>query len=148
MDACWLSERDAHLARARRLAATDVPGALGVIAAVLAEAPDDLESLRAQADVLSEAGEEAASRRCLERVLTLDPGDGRALIDLADLERDLARALALYDRAIAALQGRGARGGAGGDLDAARRGRAATLAAMAAGARPRASSRSTEGEHG
>jgi tetratricopeptide (TPR) repeat protein len=127
-EACWLSERDAQLARARRLAGTDARGALALIDGVLAEAPDDLDTLRAKADVLAEAGDEPAARRCLERILALDPSDPRALIDRADLERDLERARSLYDRAIAALEARGARDGAGGDLDAARRGRAATLA--------------------
>lgn len=131
-EACWLGERDVQLARARRLAGTDVRGALALIDAVLAEAPDDLETLRAKADVLAEAGDESAARRCLDRILGLDPSDPRALIDRADLERDLDLARALYDRAIVALEARGARDGEGGDLAAARRGRAATLASAAA----------------
>jgi tetratricopeptide (TPR) repeat protein len=127
-EVCWLSERDAQLARARRLAGTDVAGALALVDGVLAQAPDDLEALRAKAEVLTEAGDEPGARRCLEHILAVDPADPRALIDRADLERDLDRARALYDRAIAALQARGAADGPGGDLHAARRGRAATLA--------------------
>ena len=126
-EACWLSERDAQLAHARRLSGTDTGRALDVIDAVLAQAPDDVDTLRAKADVLAEAGDERQARTCLDRILTLDPADPRALIDRADLEPDLARARALYERAIAALQARGACAGAGGDLHAARRGRAATL---------------------
>jgi regulator of sirC expression with transglutaminase-like and TPR domain len=127
-EACWLSERDAQLARARRIAATEVASALALIDGVLAQAPDDLETLRAKADVLAEAGDEPGALRCLERVLALDPSDPRALIDRADLERDLDRARALYERAIAALEARGASDGVDTDLRAARRGRAATLA--------------------
>jgi tetratricopeptide (TPR) repeat protein len=125
-EVCWLSTRDAQLARARRMAGTDVRGARALIEAVLAEAPDDLQALRAQAEVLGEAGDELGARDCLDRILALDPSDPRALIDRADLERDLERARTLYERAIAALEARGARDGEGGDLDAARRGRAAT----------------------
>jgi predicted Zn-dependent protease len=127
-EACWFSERDAQLARARRLAETDGAEALALIDGVLAQAPDDLEALRTKADVLAEAGDEPGARRWLERILALDPSDPRALIDRADLERDADRARALYDRAIGALQARGANDGPGGDLYAARRGRAATLA--------------------
>ena len=125
-EVCWLAERDARLARARRLSDTDACGALALIDAVLAEAPDDVDALRVKADVLAEAGDEAQARACLDRILALDPTDARALIDRADLERDLDRAREGYERAIAALQARGARDGAGGDLHAARRGRAAT----------------------
>lgn len=126
-EVCWLSERDAQLARARRLSVTDAGGALALIDAVLAQAPDDVDTLRAKADVLAESGDERQARGCLDRILALDPADPRALIDRADLEPDVERARALYDRAIVALQARGAGEGAGGDLHAARRGRAATL---------------------
>jgi len=125
-EVCWLSERDARLARARRLGDTDATGALALIDDVLAQAPDDLETLRAKADLLAEAGDEVQARDCLDRILALDPTDPRALIDRADLERDLDRARALYDRAIVALEARGACDGAGGDLHAAEHGRAAT----------------------
>jgi tetratricopeptide (TPR) repeat protein len=127
-EACWFSERDAELARARRLAATHVARAVALIDGVLAQAPDDLDTLRAKADVLAQAGDEPGARRWLEHILALDPSDPRALIDRADLERDADRARALYDRAIAALEARGANDGPGGDLYAARRGRAATFA--------------------
>jgi len=126
-EVCWFSERDAHLAHARRLSGTDTGRALAVIAAVLAQAPDDVDTLRAQAEVLAEAGDERQARTCLDRILTLDPADPRALIDRADFEPDLERARALYERAIAALEARGACEGPGGDLHAAKRGRAATL---------------------
>jgi tetratricopeptide (TPR) repeat protein len=126
-DVCWFSERDAELARARWLAATDAARALALVDAVLAQTPDDVEVLRAKADVLAEAGDESGARGCLDAVLAIDPSDPRALIDRADLERDVERARALYERAIEILEARGARGGAGGDLDSARRGRAATL---------------------
>ena len=129
--ACWLDDRDAHLARARLLAQSDPPAGLAVVDGVLAEAPDDLEALRAKAEILGEAGEGAEARACLERLLTLDPRDPRALIDLADLEREPARALALYERAIAALQARGATGDA--DLAAAQRGRDRVLPVRRAG---------------
>jgi tetratricopeptide (TPR) repeat protein len=130
-EVCWLSERDARLARARRLSETDPCGALALVDAVLAQAPDDAETLRAKADVLAEAGDEAQARACLDRILALDPTDARALIDRADLERDLDRAREGYERAIAALEARGACDGAGGDLQAAKRGRAATSRAEA-----------------
>jgi tetratricopeptide (TPR) repeat protein len=126
-EVCWLSERDAQLAHARRLTGTDSGRALAVIDAVLAQAPDDIDTLRAKSEVLAEAGDERQARTCLDRILSLDPADPRALIDRADLEPDLERARALYERAIAALEARGASEGPGGDLHAARRARTATL---------------------
>jgi tetratricopeptide (TPR) repeat protein len=129
--ACWLDDRDARLGRARRLAQSDPAAGLAVVDGVLAEAPDDVEALRAKAEILGEAGRGAEARACLERLLALDPGDARALIDLADLEREPARALSLYERAIDALQARGATGDP--DLAAARRGRDAVRAARRAG---------------
>jgi tetratricopeptide (TPR) repeat protein len=125
-EVCWLSEREAQLARARRLAGTDAGGALALIEAVLAQAPDDVETLRAKAELLADAGDESQARSCLDRIIVLEPADPRALIDRADLERDLDRARGMYDRAIAALEARGACDGDGGDLRAAKRGRAAT----------------------
>jgi Tfp pilus assembly protein PilF len=128
--ACWLEHRDAELDRARRLAESDPRAALAVVDRLLAEAPADLESLRARADILVEAGDAGEARRSLERVLALDPEDAGALVALADLERDADRALGLYDRALFALQARGATGGP--DVEAARRGRAALLGARRA----------------
>jgi tetratricopeptide (TPR) repeat protein len=128
---CWLEDRDAELARARRLAHSDPGAGLTVVGAVLAEAPDDLEALRVKAEILGEAGRAAEARGCFDRLLTLDPGDARALIDRADMERDPGRALAFYERAIAALQARGVTDGAP-DLEAARRGRAALLSSRRA----------------
>ena len=95
---CWLEDRDDRLARARALAASDPAAALALIESVLAEVPDDPEALRAK---------------------------GAVLVDVADAERDPARALALYDEAIALLE-RGACP-ADPDLAAAQRGRAAAL---------------------
>jgi len=93
---CWLEDRDNRLARARALATTDPAGALALVDAVLAEVPDDPVALRTR---------------------------GAVLVDVADAERDPARALARYDEAIALLQ----RGGcpADPDLAAAQRGREA-----------------------
>ena len=95
---CWLEDRDDRLARARALAASDPATALALIESVLAEVPDDPEALRTK---------------------------GAVLVDVADAERDPARALTLYDEALALLQ----RGGcpADPDLAAAQRGRAAAL---------------------
>jgi len=96
--ACWLEDRDNRLARARALAPTDSAGALALIDSVLAEVPDDPVALRTK---------------------------GAVLVDVADAERDPARALTVYDEAVALL-------GQGGcpadpDLAAAQRGRAAAL---------------------
>ena len=95
---CWLEDRDDRLACARALAATDPVAALALVDTVLAEVPDDAEALRTR---------------------------GAVLIDVADAERDPARALALYDEAIALLS----RGGcpADPDLAAAQRGREAAV---------------------
>jgi hypothetical protein len=93
---CWLEDRDDRLARARALAAEDPAAALALVDGVLAEAPDDPEARRAR---------------------------GAVLVDAADAERDPARALALYEEAVALLGGEPA----DPDLAAARRGRAAAL---------------------
>jgi len=95
---CWLEDRDHRLAEARALAPSDPAGALTLIESVLAEVRDDPEALRTK---------------------------GAVLVDVADAERDPARALTLYDDAICLLQ----RGGcpADPDLTAAQRGRAAAL---------------------
>jgi hypothetical protein len=95
---CWLEDRDRRLARARALAASDPAGALGLVESVLAEVPDDPEALRAK---------------------------GAVLVDLADAERSPARAVGLYEEAIALLE----RGGcpADPDLAAAQRGHTAAL---------------------
>ena len=95
---CWLEDRDHRLAGARALAPSDPAGALTLIESVLAEVPDDPEALRTK---------------------------GAVLVDVADAERDPARALALYDEALALLQ----RGGcpADPDLAAAQRGRETAL---------------------
>lgn len=95
---CWLEDRDDRLARARALASLDPQGALALVESVLAEVPDDPEALRAK---------------------------GAVLVDVADAERDSARAVALYAEAIALLE----RGGcpADPDLAAAQRGHAAAL---------------------
>jgi hypothetical protein len=95
---CWLEDRDDRLARARALAESDPLGALALVDSVLAEVPDDAEALRTR---------------------------GAVLVDVADAERDPARAVALYDDAIALLQ-RGACP-ADADLGAAQRGRTAAL---------------------
>ena len=126
---CWLEDRDERLRRARALAATDPAAALALVGSVLAEVPDDLEALRAKAEILGELGDPAAARACLERLAALDPRDARVLIDLGDLERDPDRARTLYERAIAVLD---ARGDAGPDRAAAERGLAATLVARRA----------------
>jgi len=95
---CWLEDRDDRLTRARALAASDPATALALIESVFAEVPDDPEALRTR---------------------------GAVLVDVADAERDPARALTLYDEALTLLQ----RGGcpADPDLAAAQRGRAAAL---------------------
>jgi hypothetical protein len=88
---CWLEDRDDRLARARALAETDPSAALALVDSVLAEAPDDPEALRAK---------------------------GTVLVDVADAEREPARAVTLYERAIALLE----RAAGDPDLAAARRG--------------------------
>ena len=95
---CWLEDRDDRLARARALAANDPAAALALVDSVLAEVPDDPEALRTR---------------------------GAVLVDVADAERNPARALRLYDEAIVLL----ARAGCPADLDlaAAQRGREAAL---------------------
>src|SRR6267378_3690709 len=93
---CWLEDRDDRLARARTLAGSDPAAALAVVESVLAEVPDDPEALRTK---------------------------GAVLVDVADAERDPARALALYERAIALLE----RDAGDPDLPATRRGLAAVL---------------------
>jgi tetratricopeptide (TPR) repeat protein len=123
---CWLEDRDDRLARARALAGGDLAAALALVDSVLAEVPDDLDALRARAEILADSGDLAGARQALERLVTLDAADARALIDLADLERDAAAALGLYERAIAILERRGCP--AGDDLTAAHRGRARCLA--------------------
>src|SRR5438094_5524698 len=99
---CWLEDRDDRLARARALAGSDPVAALALVDSVLAEVPDDPEALRTR---------------------------GAVLVDVADAERDSARALRLYEEAITLLE----RGGcpADPDLAAAQRGRAAALRARA-----------------
>ena len=95
---CWLEDRDDRLTRARTLAGSDPAAALALVESVLAEVPDDPEALRTK---------------------------GAVLVDVADAERDLARALTLYDEALTLLP----RGGcpADPDLAAAQRGREAAL---------------------
>jgi Tetratricopeptide repeat len=122
---CWLEDRDDRLARARALATWDPGGALALVDSILAEVPDDLEGLRARAEILSDTGDVPGARHALERLVALDATDARALIDLADLERDPAAVLPLYERAIALLERRGRPAGA--DLAAAHRGRARCL---------------------
>jgi hypothetical protein len=100
---CWLEDRDDRLARARALAAEDPAAALALVETVLAEVPDDREGLRAK---------------------------GAVLVDVADAERDPARARRLYAEALALLE---IHGGEGRDLEAARRGRDATSAARRTG---------------
>jgi hypothetical protein len=95
---CWLEDRDDRLARARALAPTDPRGALALVESVLAEVPDDPEALRTK---------------------------GAVLVDVADAERDAGRAVALYEEAIALLDGGGCP--ADPDFAAAQRGRAAAL---------------------
>src|SRR6266850_8593560 len=97
---CWLDDRDDRLARARALAASDPAAALALVESVLAEVPDDPEALRTK---------------------------GAVLVDVADAEHDPARALRLYDEAVALLQRAGRP--ADPDLAAAHRGRAAALRA-------------------
>jgi hypothetical protein len=91
---CWLEDRDDRLARARALAASDPAAALALVESVLAEVPDDSEARRTK---------------------------GAVLVDVADAEREPARALAFYEQAIALL----ASDPDDPDLAAARRGRAA-----------------------
>ena len=93
---CWLEDRDDRLARARALAGSDPVAALALVESVLAEVPDDPEALRTK---------------------------GAVLVDVADAEHDPARALTLYERAIALLE----RDAGDPDLAAARRGLAAVL---------------------
>ena len=95
---CWLEDREIRLARARALAASDPAGALALVASVLAEVPDDPDALCAK---------------------------GAVLVDVADAERDPARAVRLYAEAITLLE----RGScpADPDLAAARRGHAAAV---------------------
>ena len=95
---CWLEDRDDRLARARALAPSDPQGALALVESVLAEVPDDPDALRAK---------------------------GAVLVDVADAERDSARAVALYAEAIALLEHGGCP--ADPDLAAAQRGHAAAL---------------------
>jgi hypothetical protein len=97
---CWLEDRDDRLARARALAPSDPAAALALVESVLAEVPDDPEALRAK---------------------------GAVLVDVADAERDPARALTIYESAIALLQTGGCP--ADTDLAAAQRGRDAALRA-------------------
>jgi hypothetical protein len=91
---CWLEDRDDRLARARALAASDPAAALALVESVLAEVPDDSEARRTK---------------------------GAVLVDVADAEREPARALAFYEQAIALL----ASDPDDPDLAAARRGCAA-----------------------
>jgi hypothetical protein len=100
---CWLEDRDDRLARARVLAATDPAGALALVQGVLAEVPDDPEALRAK---------------------------GAVLVDMADAEREPARALGLYEDAIALLAG----DPRDPDLAAAQRGRDAARRARGSAA--------------
>ena len=118
---CWFEDRDDRLARARALAGWNLDAALALVDSVLAEVADDVEALRSRADILAESGDMAGARTALERVVMINASDARALIDLADLERDPAEALPLYERAIALLERRGCPGD--GDLAAAHRGR-------------------------
>jgi hypothetical protein len=100
---CWLEDRDDRLRRARALAERDPAAALALVDSVLAEVPTDREALCAR---------------------------GAVLVDVADAEPDPARAERLYDEALALLE---THGGERRDLEAARRGRAATSAARRAG---------------
>lgn len=118
---CWFEDRDDRLARARALAGWNPDAALLLVDSVLAEVADDVEALRSRADILAESGDAGGAQAALQRLLSIDASDARALIDLADLERDPAAALSLYERAIELLEGRGHPGD--GDLAAARRGR-------------------------
>ena len=95
---CWLEDRDDRFARARALAATDPVAALELVQSVLAEVPDDPEALRTR---------------------------GAVLVDVADAEREAARAVTLYEEAIALLQRCACPADA--DLAAAQRGHAAAL---------------------
>jgi hypothetical protein len=94
----WLEDCDDRLGRARALAPSDPQGALALVESVLAEVPDDPETLRAK---------------------------GAVLVDVADAERDSVRAVALYAEAIALLERGGCP--ADPDLAAAQRGHAAAL---------------------
>jgi hypothetical protein len=100
---CWLEDRDDRLARARALAEADPAAALALVAQVLAEVPADREALCAK---------------------------GAILVDVADRERDPARARSVYDEALALLE---AHGGERRDLEAARRGRETTSGARRTG---------------
>jgi hypothetical protein len=109
---------DLHRALRSRDYALDA--ALALVDSVLAEVADDVEPpLRSRADILVDSGDVAGARTAPEQVLMIDASDARALIDLADLERDPAQAQALYEHAIALLERRGCPGDA--DLAAARR---------------------------
>jgi hypothetical protein len=100
---CWLEDRDDRLARARALAADDPRAALALVETVLAEVPDDPVALAAK---------------------------GAVLVDVADAERDPARARRLYADALALLE---THGGERRDLEAARRGYEATSTARKTG---------------
>ena len=100
---CWLEDRDDRLARARALATEDPQAALALVETVLAEVPDDRAALAAK---------------------------GAVLVDVADAERDGVRARRLYAQALALLE---THGGEGRDLEAARRGYAATSTARRTG---------------
>src|SRR5258708_1270847 len=93
---CWLEDPDDRLAPGRARGGSDPAAALAMVASVLAEVPDDPEALRTK---------------------------GAVLVDVADAECDPARALALYERAIALLE----HDAGDPDLAAARRGLAAGL---------------------
>ena len=95
---CWFEDRERRLTRARALAATEPAAALALVESVLSECPDDAQARYAK---------------------------GAVLVDVADAERDPARAAALYREAIALLQGGGREPDA--DLRAAQRGLEAAL---------------------
>jgi tetratricopeptide (TPR) repeat protein len=100
--------RDEMIEEARLLSASEPEEAFAILDDLLDEDPQDIEVLRLKGNILGMHGEPIEARRCHEAILSIDPNNARALLDVGDTYlEDTETSLEFYDRAIALLEEKG-----------------------------------------